>query len=68
MIKQYQRLARIENVDLVFKDEAISKLLKSNFQKTGARVKINSRKYTLKNYVELPDMEDIIKVTVDKAC
>ena len=68
MIKQYQRLFEFENVDLVFKDEAISEIAKKAIsKKTGARGLISIlENILLKTMFELPDMEDIIKVTVDK--
>ncbi len=69
LIKQYQRLFEFENVDLVFKDEAISEIAKKAiFKKTGARgLRSILENILLKTMFELPDMEDIIKVTVDKS-
>ena len=69
LIKQYQRLFEFENVDLVFKDEAISEIAKKAIsKKTGARgLRSILENILLKTMFELPDMEDIIKVTVDKA-
>ncbi len=68
LIKQYQRLFEFENVDLVFKDEAISEIAKKAIsKKTGARgLRSILENILLKTMFELPDMEDIIKVTVDK--
>ncbi len=69
LIKQYQRLFEFENVDLVFKDEAISEIAKKAIsKKTGARgLRSILENILLKTMFELPDMEDIIKVTVDKS-
>ena len=69
LIKQYQRLFEFENVDLVFKDEAISEIAKKAIsKKTGARgLRSILENILLKTMFELPDMEDITKVTVDKA-
>ena len=69
LIKQYQRLFEFENVDLIFKDEAISEIAKKAIsKKTGARgLRSILENILLKTMFELPDMEDIIKVTVDKA-
>ena len=53
LIKQYQRLFEFEEVELEFKDEAISEIAKKAIsKKTGARgIKVNFRKYFIKNYV-----------------
>jgi ATP-dependent Clp protease ATP-binding subunit ClpX len=69
LIKQYQRLFEFEEVDLEFKDEAISEIAKKAIsKKTGARgLRSILENILLKTMFELPDMEDVIKVTVDKA-
>ena len=69
LIRQYQRLFEFENVDLVFKDEAISEIAKKAIsKKTGARgLRSILENILLKTMFELPDMEDVIKVTVDKS-
>ena len=69
LIKQYQRLFEFENVELEFKDEAISEIAKKAIsKKTGARgLRSILENILLKTMFELPDMEDIIKVTVDKS-
>ena len=69
LIKQYQRLFEFENVELEFKDEAISEIAKKAIsKKTGARgLRSILENILLKTMFELPDLEDIIKVTVDKA-
>tara|TARA_B100000963_G_scaffold231296_1_gene201886 strand:+ start:10656 stop:11909 length:1254 start_codon:yes stop_codon:yes gene_type:complete len=69
LIKQYKRLFEFENVDLEFKDEAISEIAKKAIsKKTGARgLRSILENILLKTMFELPDMEDVVKVTVDKA-
>tara|TARA_B100000700_G_scaffold176670_1_gene195333 strand:- start:3720 stop:4973 length:1254 start_codon:yes stop_codon:yes gene_type:complete len=68
LIKQYQRLFEFENVELEFKDESISEIAKKAIsKKTGARgLRSILENILLKTMFELPDMEDVIKVTVDK--
>tara|TARA_B100000965_G_scaffold179573_1_gene149766 strand:- start:522 stop:1775 length:1254 start_codon:yes stop_codon:yes gene_type:complete len=68
LIKQYQRLFEFENVSLEFKDEAISEIAKKAIsKKTGARgLRSILESILLKTMFELPDMEDVIKVTIDK--
>ena len=69
LIKQYQRLFEFENVELEFKDEAILEIAKKAiFKKTGARgLRSILENILLKTMFELPDMENVIKVTVDNA-
>jgi ATP-dependent Clp protease ATP-binding subunit ClpX len=69
LIKQYQRLFEFEEVELEFKDEAISEVAKKAIsKKTGARGLRSILENTLlKTMFELPDMENVIKVTVDIA-
>ena len=69
MIKQYQRLFEFEDVALEFKDEAINEIAKKAIsKKTGARgLRSILENILLKTMFELPDMEDVIKVTVDKS-
>ena len=69
LIKQYQRLFEFENVDLEFKDDAISEIAKKAIsKKTGARgLRSILENILLKTMFELPDMQDAIKVTVDKS-
>ena len=69
LIKQYQRLFEFENVELEFKDEAISEIAKKAIsQKTGARgLRSILENILLKTMFELPDMENVIKVTVDSS-
>jgi len=69
LIKQYQRLFEFENVELEFKPEAISEIAKKAiYKKTGARgLRSILENILLKTMFELPDREDVIKVTVDKS-
>ena len=68
LIKQYQRLFEFENVTLEFKDEAISEIAKKAIsKKTGARgLRSILENILLKTMFELPDMEGVVKVTIDK--
>ena len=67
LIKQYQRLFEFEEVELEFKDEAITEIAKKAItKKTGARgLRSILENILLKTMFELPDMENVIKVTVD---
>ena len=69
LIRQYQRLFEFEEVELEFKDEAISEIAKKAIsKKTGARgLRSILENILLKTMFELPDMENVIKVTVDNA-
>ena len=69
LIKQYQRLFEFEEVDLEFKDDAILEIAKKAIsKKTGARgLRSILENILLKTMFELPDMENVIKVTVDNA-
>ena len=67
LIKQYQRLFEFENVELEFKDDAIFEIAKKAIsKKTGARgLRSILENILLKTMFELPDMENVVKVTVD---
>ncbi len=69
LIKQYQRLFEFENVELEFKEDAIVEIAKKAIsKKTGARGLRSILENTLlKIMFELPDMENVIKVTVDSS-
>ncbi len=69
LIKQYQRLFEFEEVELEFKDEAITEIAKKAIsKKTGARgLRSILENILLKTMFELPDLENVIKVTVDTA-
>ena len=68
LIKQYQRLFEFEDVKLEFNNEAISEIAKKAItKKTGARgLRSILENILLKTMFELPDMENVIKVTVDR--
>ena len=67
LIKQYQRLFEFEEVELEFQDEAIIEISKKAIsKKTGARgLRSILENILLKTMFELPDMENVVKVTVD---
>jgi|TARA_B110001452_G_scaffold94102_1_gene77702 ATP-dependent Clp protease ATP-binding subunit ClpX len=69
LIKQYQRLFEFEEVDLEFNDEAILEIAKRAItKKTGARgLRSILENILLKTMFDLPDMENVIKVTVDRS-
>ena len=69
LIKQYQRLFEFEEVELEFQDEAIIEIAKKAiFKKTGARgLRSILENILLKTMFDLPDMENVIKVTVDRS-
>jgi|TARA_Y200000002_G_scaffold232305_1_gene191782 ATP-dependent Clp protease ATP-binding subunit ClpX len=67
LIKQYQRLFEFEEVELEFKEDAIYEIArKAISKKTGARgLRSILENILLKTMFELPDMENVIKITVD---
>ena len=69
LIKQYQRLFEFENVILDFNEDAIIEIAKKAIsKKTGARgLRSILENILLKTMFELPDMENVIKVTVDSS-
>ena len=69
LIKQYQRLFEFEEVELEFKEDAILEIAKKAVsKKTGARgLRSILENILLKTMFELPDMENVIKVTVDRS-
>ena len=69
LIKQYQRLFEFENVSLEFNEDAIKEIAKKAInKKTGARgLRSILENILLKTMFELPDMENVIKVTVDSS-
>ena len=69
LIKQYQRLFEFEDVVLEFKDEAVSEIAKKAIsKKTGARgLRSILENILLKTMFELPDMENVVKVTIDSS-
>jgi ATP-dependent Clp protease ATP-binding subunit ClpX len=69
LIKQYQRLFEFENTELEFKEEALSEIAKKAIsKKTGARgLRSILENILLKTMFDLPEQENVLKVTVDKA-
>jgi len=69
LIKQYQRLFEFEDVELEFNEDAIREIAKKAiFKKTGARgLRSILENILLKTMFELPDMENVVKVTVDSS-
>ena len=69
LIKQYKRLFEFEEVELEFNEDAISEIAKKAIsKKTGARgLRSILENILLKTMFELPDMEDVVKVTVDRS-
>ena len=69
LIKQYKRLFEFENVNLEFNEDAIKEIAKKAIaKKTGARgLRSILENILLKTMFELPDMENVIKITVDSS-
>jgi ATP-dependent Clp protease ATP-binding subunit ClpX len=69
LIKQYQRLFEFENVELEFKDESLIEIAKKAIsKKTGARgLRSILENILLKTMFDLPELEGVLKVTIDKA-
>jgi len=69
LIKQYKRLFEFENVQLVFKNEAIVEIAKKAIsKKTGARgLRSIIEALLLKTMFKLPTMENVSEVIVDQS-
>jgi ATP-dependent Clp protease ATP-binding subunit ClpX len=69
LIKQYQKLFEFENAELEFKEEALKEIAKKAIsKKTGARgLRSILENILLKTMFELPELENVLKVTVDKS-
>ena len=69
LVKQYKRLFEFENVELEFQEEAIQEIAKKAIaKKTGARgLRSIIENILLKTMFDLPDLENVIKVTIDKS-
>ena len=69
LIKQYKRLFEFENVELVFKDEAILEIAKKAIRKkTGARgLRSIIESILLKTMFKLPTMESVQQVIIDQS-
>ncbi len=69
LTKQYQKLFEFENVALEFNEDALTEIAKKAInKKTGARgLRSILESILLKTMYDLPDMENVLKVTVDKS-
>ena len=69
LTKQYRRLFEFENVQLEFREEALSEIAKKAIsKKTGARgLRSILESILLKTMFSLPDMENVGSVTIDKS-
>ncbi len=68
LIKQYKRLFEFENVELVFKDDAILEIAKKAIRKkTGARgLRSIIESLLLKTMFKLPTMENVQQVVIEQ--
>jgi ATP-dependent Clp protease ATP-binding subunit ClpX len=69
LIRQYKKLFEFEDAELEFNDEALVEIAKKAIKKkTGARgLRSILESILLKTMFELPDLEDVLKVTIDKS-
>ena len=69
LTKQYIKLFEMDNIKLEFSDDALDEIVKKAVDyKLGARgLRSILENILLKTMFELPDMENVIKVTVDKS-
>ena len=69
LLKQYEKLFEFDNVQLIFKDDAISEIAKKAIhKKTGARGLRSIIEYLLlKTMFKLPTLEDVVQVIVDQS-
>ena len=69
LLKQYKKLFEFDNVQLIFKDDAISEIAKKAIhKKTGARgLRSIIESLLLKTMFKLPTMENVVQVIVDKS-
>ena len=69
LLKQYQRLFEFENVQLVFKDDAVVEIAKkATRKKTGARgLRSIIEDLLLKTMFKLPTMQNVEEVIVDQS-
>ena len=69
LINQYKRLFEFENVQLIFKDDAVEEIAKKEIKKkTGARgLRSIIEALLLKTMFKLPTMEDVEQVIVDQS-
>ncbi len=69
LIKQYKRLFEFENTELEFHEDALREIAKKAInKKTGARgLRSILENILLKTMFDLPELEDVMKITVDKS-
>ena len=69
LLKQYEKLFEFDNVQLIFKDDAISEIAKKAIhKKTGARgLRSIIESLLLKTMFKLPTMVDVAQVIVDQS-
>ena len=69
LLKQYEKLFEFDNVQLIFKDDAISEIAKKAIhKKTGARgLRSIIEALLLKTMFKLPTMVDVVQVIVDQS-
>ncbi|HIF62129.1 MAG TPA: ATP-dependent Clp protease ATP-binding subunit ClpX [Candidatus Pelagibacter sp.] len=69
LLKQFQKLFEFENVELVFKDDAVAEIAKKAInKKTGARgLRSIIEALLLKTMFKLPTMENVAKVVIDRS-
>ena len=69
LLKQYEKLFEFDDVQLIFKDDAILEIAKKAIhKKTGARGLRSIIEYLLlKTMFKLPTMEDVVQVIVDQS-
>jgi len=69
LIKQYKKLFEFDNVQLIFKDDAILEIAKkAKHKKTGARgLRSIIEALLLKTMFKLPTMDDVVEVIVDQS-
>ena len=69
LTKQYQKLFDFENVQLEFKEDALTEIAKKAIsKKTGARgLRSILENILLKTMFKIPELENVFKVTVDKS-
>ena len=69
LLKQFKRLFEFENVELVFKDDAIVEIAKKAInKKTGARgLRAIIEALLLQTMFKLPTMDSVVKVIIDQS-
>ena len=69
LLKQYEKLFEFDDVQLIFKDDAILEIAKKAvLKKTGARgLRSIIESLLLKTMFKLPTMEDVVQIIVDQS-